>query len=397
MHISIVAMNRMAETQAEKDPSYKEGLKRHGKMLLSDARKLGDAELLGKLAIFNIRLDRESFPEQCTHALSAEDLGRSLAQLPTFRPASRVMDEDWLWLGLTVLWQRWCPNVPSFERLDDRMQEGYLLRGQNSAEACDRWLEAWSDVVALAEKGSFRSLTEFDGAFGGTQSVFNWVQDAEMELQRAGWKNPVYQRRRIGLCEEFLRRFVPGNSLLLENMRRAMAGACIESGDRARGDALYEQWLRTDPQWGWGWIGWSDCYGLFAPAGTSDFSKAEALLKQGLGVKGVRDRDYILDRLAQVYEEQGRHQEASQARLQNRSASKGNSVRAVHRIKSKVDFGEEGLPLDKLPEVRQHLSRAHDQMLGRSRARKAGRNEPCPCGSGKKFKYCCSLPRPRME
>ena len=152
MHISIVAMNRIAETQAEKDPSYREGLKRHGKMLLSDARKLSDAELLGKLTMFNIVLDRESFPEQCAHALSAEDLGRSLERSPTFRPARRAMDEDWLWLGLTVLWERWCPNVPSFERLDDRMQQGYLLRGRNSAEACDRWLEAWSDVVALARK-----------------------------------------------------------------------------------------------------------------------------------------------------------------------------------------------------------------------------------------------------
>ncbi len=72
---------------------------------------------------------------------------------------------------------------------------------------------------------------------------------------------------------------------------------------------MFEQWLKADPQWGWGWIGWSDCYGLFATAGNNDFSKAEALLKQGLDVKDVRDRDYIIDRLTQTYEEQGRHQE----------------------------------------------------------------------------------------
>lgn len=24
---------------------------------------------------------------------------------------------------------------------------------------------------------------------------------------------------------------------------------------------------------------------------------------------------------------------------------------------------------------------------------KIGRNEPCPCGSGKKFKHCCGSPR----
>ena len=26
---------------------------------------------------------------------------------------------------------------------------------------------------------------------------------------------------------------------------------------------------------------------------------------------------------------------------------------------------------------------------------KAGRNDPCPCGSGKKFKKCCELPKQR--
>jgi uncharacterized protein YecA (UPF0149 family) len=26
---------------------------------------------------------------------------------------------------------------------------------------------------------------------------------------------------------------------------------------------------------------------------------------------------------------------------------------------------------------------------GPARSTKVGRNEPCPCGSGKKFKFCC--------
>jgi hypothetical protein len=26
-----------------------------------------------------------------------------------------------------------------------------------------------------------------------------------------------------------------------------------------------------------------------------------------------------------------------------------------------------------------------------------GRNDPCPCGSGKKYKYCCALKRDRLS
>jgi len=31
---------------------------------------------------------------------------------------------------------------------------------------------------------------------------------------------------------------------------------------------------------------------------------------------------------------------------------------------------------------------------GRPSGRKVGRNDPCPCGSGKKYKRCCAGARP---
>ena len=36
-----------------------------------------------------------------------------------------------------------------------------------------------------------------------------------------------------------------------------------------------------------------------------------------------------------------------------------------------------------------------DKQLGRKPPR-VGRNEPCPCGSGKKFKRCCFLKKPEV-
>ena len=37
----------------------------------------------------------------------------------------------------------------------------------------------------------------------------------------------------------------------------------------------------------------------------------------------------------------------------------------------------------------QKLSRALDKHLAPASAPKVGRNDPCPCGSGKKYKKCC--------
>ena len=42
--------------------------------------------------------------------------------------------------------------------------------------------------------------------------------------------------------------------------------------------------------------------------------------------------------------------------------------------------------------VMRHL-RARDAKRADVRARNAGRNEPCPCGSGRKFKRCCGAAR----
>ena len=39
-----------------------------------------------------------------------------------------------------------------------------------------------------------------------------------------------------------------------------------------------------------------------------------------------------------------------------------------------------------------HRRAVHEQTVARTLQAKVGRNEPCPCGSGKKFKKCCGAP-----
>jgi len=59
----------------------------------------------------------------------------------------------------------------------------------------------------------------------------------------------------------------------------------------------------------------------------------------------------------------------------------------VLRLKTILNFGEKGVPLDKLSGIADGLRK--DKHLPEAGKAKAGRNEPCPCGSGKKFKKCC--------
>ena len=66
---------------------------------------------------------------------------------------------------------------------------------------------------------------------------------------------------------------------------------------------------------------------------------------------------------------------------------------AAARETTTIDFGSEGLPLDQFPDV-MHALRAQSSGPP-ARSVKVGRNAPCPCGSGRKFKKCCGSPLAR--
>jgi hypothetical protein len=386
--LSWVATERIYEQQCQADAKFRQ--QAGERPLRSHAKRLTDGELLTKLRSLGVEIDRPSLERLCEQALSAEEIAGPLMD----ESGSRGLESDWIWIGLAVLWQRWFPDQPSFERLDDKMQTGYeLLASSGAVAACRVWLEAWEDVLRLLDKSGMQSIQEFDERFRGTQSLFNWVQDLESELWNAGLEDRQFLTARIALCEEALRRFGVDDELLVENRRRALAESCYELGETEKAEALYRDWLQADPGWGWGWIGWSDCY-RFTRTEQQDFERCEQILREGLSVAEVRDQPDIAERLADLCEEQGRGEEAREFRRQAqrdaarvRVSQKTSSVGKVLRKKTQINFGGAGLPLSELSNVAS-LLRGSPAPAPVTR-QKIGRNEPCPCGSGKKYKKCC--------
>jgi tetratricopeptide (TPR) repeat protein len=389
--ISWVAMDRIVERKRATDARYRR--QTAGRPLRSAARPLSEADLLAKLRTFGIALDRWTLAGLAAQALSAEEIAKPLLDQLSRKSKREERESDWIWICVAALWERWFPDVPSFERLDDRMQAGYdQVAAGETAAACHTWLTAWADVCCLLDKAGLESIAAFDARFRGSQSLFNWLQDLELELGNAGREEPHFLTARIALCEECLRRFAAEDALLTENWRRAVAGSYYELGETAKTEALYRAWLTADPRWGWGWIGWADCY-RFARRDRQDLGRAEQLLREGLAIPVVRDRPDLVDRLADLYDEQGR---AAHARAVRRAAHRPAptvamvDVRAEGRglrQKTTLTFGGEGLPLKQLSDV---IADLQDPALPVSaRRQKVGRNEPCPCGSGKKFKRCC--------
>jgi hypothetical protein len=356
--ISWVAMERAVEETRATDPVYRK--KTEGRPLRADTKYCTDAELLDKLRAFGINFERPSLGLLCEQALSAQEIAeRLLGQLAN--APRQEQEKDWIWICVATLWERWFPDQPNFEMLDDKMQAGYKARKVGGpVMACRIWLDAWSDVVRICDKTGIRSIREFDERFGGTQSLFNWIQDLEDELSSGG----VFDRRllaqRVSLCEEAQTRFEPQDDLTAENRRRALAESYFELGQTAKADTLFRGWLEDSPQWGWGWIGWSDCY-RFTKTEFADLNRSEQLLRKGLSVAGVRDYSDIAERLADLLRSLGREHEANEFGRQVQMAGR---VRGEQPIENHL-----GIAADKRPKV--------------------GRNDQCPCGSGRKFKKCC--------
>ena len=390
--ISWVAMDRIVERKSASDATYRQ--QAAGRPLRSQAKLLPDGELLAKLRSFGIDLDRSALERLCDQALSAEEIAKPLLAQLSLKAKREELEGDWIWICLAALWQRWFPGKPSFELLDDTMQAGYdLLASGGAPAACRTWLDAWTDVLRLLDKAQIQSIADFDDRFRGTQSLFNWMQDLEDELWNAGLEDRHFLTARIRVCEEGLRRFAGDDALLTENWRRALAESYYELGETDTAEALYREWLKTDPRWGWGWIGWSDCY-RFTRTELRDLQRAEHLLREGLSTAEVRDHPDLAERLADLYEEQGRDEEAQAFRRPaQRSTPAVDStvdVRSGGRVvrqKTTITFGGEGLPLSELSNVAAQLRGTSSPVtVGRQ---KVGRNEPCSCGSGRKFKKCC--------
>ena len=244
------------------------------------------------------------------------------------------------------------------------MQAGYGKSAENDLHAAAAaWLDAWADVLRLCDAAGISSIREFDDRFPMTQFLFNWSQDLVMALEDAGPGDGEAAQALIDFCEESLRRFPDEDQSLTETRRRALGEAYFDAGRTEKAEELFRSWLDADPAWGFGWIGWADCY---LPWGgrAADFGRAEKILQRGYRVPGVRDRDIIAERLQEVCEGSGRPDEARQ-------------------------FGEQAERLRQKP-LHPAAGKALASPPGPTARRvKVGRNDPCPCGSGKKFKKCC--------
>ena len=106
-------------------------------------RSLSTEAILERLAGFGIVTSADAFVDQAR----VEDAASTIAAgwRERFTLAARGSDAAFIELAAAALWERWLAERPSFEMLDERMQDGYVSLWANDdlVRVCDRWLEVW--------------------------------------------------------------------------------------------------------------------------------------------------------------------------------------------------------------------------------------------------------------
>jgi preprotein translocase subunit SecA len=108
-----------------------------------------------------------------------------------------------------------------------------------------------------------------------------------------------------------------------------------------------------------------------------DYLSALDHLKEGIGLRGYAQRDPLLEYKRESFDMFTNMMETVQA----------NTVRYLFLFKP----SKEALELDRKRDKKYIVSSGGEERTKtvKREHKKVGRNAPCPCGSGKKYKRCC--------
>lgn len=237
------------------------------------------------------------------------------------------------------------------------------VREVDVQKSADLLWVAWGELWKLLGEEGIRSAEvaekKIDWQFG------NWANDTDEALNNAQRYSDEIELNRNILEIEW------DDPLFHENARRSIADCHASLGETSKACDLYEAYLKDDPRWGWGWIGYLR---LLDESGDARFmGELDAMRERLAAGPEVRDAEDVYDALGNLYADHGETGKA------DRCFEAGKALEEAKP--SLFDYPTAGK--QPTPTLAQPVA------MVASKAAKVGRNEPCPCGSGKKYKKCC--------
>lgn len=253
------------------------------------------------------------------------------------------------------------------ERDEERVEYAFVMAFlpdlPENDETADKALEAWNLLWELMEREN-----NFSNQLGSNVldwQIGNWANDTTMLLQNTRRYKDV-----IAVNKQILKIQWSGNddtNLFHENAKRDIADTYADMGKIEKAYKLYEEYLESDPLWGWGWIGY---YRLFKDQKNLHYIDIMKNLYFDIKAgKKYRDAEDLYRELSEEFDELGESdiskflkEEYELEAAEKRNADKDSFMKSIEKLEKKIqiNFGRKIYP-----------------------------NESCPCGSGKKYKKCC--------
>lgn len=185
-------------------------------------------------------------------------------------------------------------------------QEDKADRSGDPVTACKHGLKVWACLLELMEMAEAKSIYQLDENHATIYDLLYWATTFADELHNASLKDQSFAKHKLAFCESYVdmhKGMLDSEVRNLGNVRNSLAECYYKMGKIEKTESLYKHWLSAEPDWGFGWIGWSDLYWIWNFECEKNFKKAEQILKEGLKVSNVNDREHIEERLADLRKE----------------------------------------------------------------------------------------------
>jgi len=278
------------------------------------------------------------------------------------------------------------PVNPKFVWMDKDMQKGYGYEFEGeTGKAIFYWNVVFENLKSYFEEYKLESLEEFDKVFNGNQFVSNWVSDYDDALRKVLLHTDKISKQEIGRRKIDLLNFLLSLNLseetTIHNHKRSLAETYYLMGQPEVGENHFIQLIEEYPDNAWGYIGYSDQYWL--EKDNKNYEKALKILNEAYNRSTLDESDDIVERLTGLHIAI-KEKELEEYLKKKRSDEKRPIVPEYSTLYQEL--------LEKKRRIttkseRKNIYKNNGQTI--VKGRKIGRNEPCPCGSGKKYKKCC--------
>jgi tetratricopeptide (TPR) repeat protein len=332
-------------------------------------------EIVTTLAGLNIQTDELRFREMAFTHGSPDALADAWE---TGATATGIW-EDYVWMAAETLWRRWTPDLFCVDLFVDQHLPIDAFRDDapaNREEAERHWRMAQAVMDLVAPRDGEPRLELLDQLTEhSTVDIGWWLGEIPFALARFGMVEEAAELcARMAAVRE------------VENFLGDRAVILAEAGRREDALRQVEKNLVRFPEDAWVRIKAGDVYRELGDAAAAEAAYRHALEMTPADEPSF-DRDGAVERLICILDETGRAQEADAliASEKTRAVALGTVGDSSGGEDAELS---EAMDTPPSPEYVPSPSAVSPGTMVR-RGPKVGRNDLCPCGSGKKFKRCC--------